>query len=218
MNTLENYWISKYYFSNQEKIIKEYWKIYSMEENKTLKKTVFGLTGMPGSGKGLFRKKCRKFGYQIIVMGDEVRAEAKQRNLSLTPKNLGRLMLELRHEKGPEVIARKCINKIKSIQSHLIIIDGIRSLHEVKEFKKEFPYLKIVAIHSSPNTRFTRLVKRNRSDDPKNWVTFIERDRRELNVGIGEVIATADYMIVNEGTKRKLNKIIKIILENEFKT
>jgi dephospho-CoA kinase len=188
-----------------------------MEETKTLKKTVFGLTGMPGSGKGIVRKECLKLGYQIIVMGDEVRSVAKQRNLDLTPKNLGKLMLDLRHENGPEVIARKCLNKIKIIQSPFFLIDGIRSLHEVKEFKKEFPYLIIIAIHSSPNTRFTRLVKRNRSDDPKNWITFIERDQRELNVGIGEVIATADCMIVNEGTKRTLKKNIKYILEHEFK-
>jgi dephospho-CoA kinase len=189
-----------------------------MEENNMLKKRVYGLTGMPGSGKGIFRNKCCKFGYKIIIMGDEIRAEAKRRNLNLTPKNLGRLMLDLRNENGPEIIAKKCISKIKSKKSHLFLIDGIRSLHEVKEFRKVFPSLEIVAIHSSPNTRFSRLVKRNRTDDPKNWETFIERDQRELNVGIGDVIATADYMIVNEGTKRKLNKIIKNFLEHELKT
>ena len=47
----------------------------------------------------------------------------------------------------------------------------------------------------------------------------MERDQRELGVGMGDVIATADYMVVNEGTFTHLNnqikRILKEILEDE---
>jgi hypothetical protein len=41
----------------------------------------------------------------------------------------------------------------------------------------------------------------------------MERDSRELGVGLGRVIATADYMIVNEGAKSQLEREVREVLE-----
>ncbi len=180
---------------------------------------VIGVTGMPGSGKGVVREIIREYGFPVVVMGDEVRAEAARRNLKPTPENLGKIMLQIRAEEGPGVLARRCIPKIKALSARVVIVDGLRSLHEVREFRREFPKFKIIAIHASPKTRFQRLLRRGRSDDPKDWETFYMRDQRELSVGIGAVIATADYMIVNEGSidqlKAELKQIIKKVIEDE---
>ncbi len=180
-------------------------------------RTVIGITGMPGSGKNTVRAIVREFGFLIVVMGDEVRAEAQRRDLDPTPENLGGVMLQIRAEEGPGVLARRCIPKIKASDSPVVVIDGIRSLHEVEEFRKEFPNFRLVAIDASPETRFGRLVKRGRSDDPRDWETFVERDRRELTVGIGEVIASADYTITNEGTIGQFKKSLKQLLSRELK-
>jgi dephospho-CoA kinase len=72
-----------------------------------------------------------------------------------------------------------------------------------------------VAIHASPKTRFQRLLSRKRSDDPNTWEVFFERDSRELDVGLGDVIALADLVLINEGTiadlqaqfKREISRI-----------
>jgi len=181
------------------------------------KKTVIGITGMPGSGKNTIREIVHELGLPIVVMGDEVRAEAKRRNLEPTPENIGKVMLQIRAEEGPGVLAKRCVPKVKASGGQIVIIDGVRSQHEVDEFSKEFPNFKVIAIHASPRTRFKRLLKRDRSDDPKDWETFIERDQRELNVGIGEVIATADHMIVNEGTKDYLRKALRQLLRQIVK-
>ena len=181
---------------------------------KAMGKTIIGITGMPGAGKNTIREIVREFGFPIVVMGDEVRAEAKHRNLDPTPENLGRIMLQIRDEEGPGVLARRCIPKVKASNSIIVVIDGIRSPHEVREFKEEFPNFKIIAIHASPRTRFKRLLDRGRSDDPKDWETFLERDRRELRVGLGEVIATADYMVINEGTKDQLKHELYNVLRS----
>jgi dephospho-CoA kinase len=45
------------------------------------------------------------------------------------------------------------------------------------------------------------------------WKTFMERDLRELSVGLGNAIATADYMIVNDGTKAQLKRKVREVLE-----
>jgi dephospho-CoA kinase len=178
---------------------------------------ILGVAGMPGAGKGTVREIFQKIGYTVVVMGDEVREEAKRRKVKPTPENLGMIMLKLREEEGPAAVAKRCIPKMEEVKEK-VVVEGIRSLHEVAEFKKHFPNFTLIAIHASPETRFRRLFRRKRSDDPKRWETFRERDLRELKVGIGAAIATADQIIVNEGSKvqlkRKTRKVLKEVLGN----
>ncbi|MBA7658993.1 hypothetical protein ES703_66956 [subsurface metagenome] len=178
-----------------------------------------GLAGMPGAGKGVFRRTVQRIGYPVVTMGDMVREEVKRRNLKPTPENLGKTMLNLRELEGPAAIAKRCIPKLKNATGKIVFIDGIRSLVEVDEFKKHFPNFILIAIHTAPKTRYQRLFRRRRSDDPTNWETFMERDMRELGIGMGAVISIADHLIVNKGTlpqlRQKIMQVMKEILGNE---
>ena len=161
-------------------------------------KLVVGLAGMPGSGKSIVVDTARELGYDIVVMGDVVRQETLKRCSELTPQNVGKVMLELRQEGGNFVIAQKCIPKIQEETSSKVLVDGLRSLFEADIFKEHFAKFSLVAVHASPETRFNRLANRHRSDDPAEWQVFHERDMRELSVGLGNVIAMAEQMIVND--------------------
>ena len=188
--------------------------MYTKEGFAIKDKVVVGIAGMPGAGKGVFRRTVQSLGYPFVIMGDEVRVEVKQRNLKPTPENVGKTMLSLREADGPAVIAKRCIPKIMNHVNNLVFIDGIRSLVEVEEFKKHFPNFILLTIHASPKTRYQRLFRRRRSDDPRNWETFMERDLRELGIGMGAVISVAEYMIVNEGTLKHLKtKTLKFVNE-----
>ncbi len=180
---------------------------------------VVGIAGMPGAGKGVFRRTVQRMGYPVVIMGDEVREEVKRRNLQPTPQNLGKTMLSLRELEGPAAIAKRCIPKLRNQPHRTVVIDGIRSLVEVDEFKKQFPRFILVAIHASPKTRYRRLFRRRRSDDPPDWKTFMERDLRELGIGMGSVISVADYLIVNEGSiehlKLKIMRFTREVLGNK---
>ena len=167
-------------------------------------KMVIGVAGMPGAGKAVIRRSAESMGCSVVIMGDEIREETKRRGLEPTPENIGRVMIELRKEEGAATVAKRCIPKIKKAQSSIVLVDGVRSLDEVEEFKMHFANFSLVAAHSSPEARFQRLSKRKRSDDPKGWNVFNERDLRELSVGQGNVIALADLMLVNEGTYDEL--------------
>lgn len=179
-------------------------------------KVVVGLAGMPGAGKGVFRKTVKKYGYPVVIMGDEIRAEVKRRNLKPTPQNLGLVMLNLRQLDGPAAIAKRCIPKIINTSKKIVVVDGIRSLVEVDEFKKHFSNFIQFAIHASPEIRYKRLFRRKRSDDPKNWKTFMERDLRELGIGMGSVISLADYMIINESSIFKFKQKIMMAMKDVF--
>jgi len=178
-------------------------------------KRVIGIVGMPGSGKSIADEVAREFSFSVLIMGDIVREEVKKRGLILNPENIGKVMIKIRMEEGSAVVAKICITKI-NFSSTRVLIEGLRSLDEVHEFRKKFPNFSLIAIHASPKVRFHRIFGRNRSDDPKDWYVFQERDLREVNVGIGSVIALAEHMIINEGSlqsfKIKLRKCLKAIL------
>jgi dephospho-CoA kinase len=168
-------------------------------------KLVIGLTGMPGSGKSLVVKVARDCGYDVVTMGDVVREETAKRGLEPTSSNVGKVMLELRKTDGDKVIAEKCVPKIEQKQNSRIIIDGLRSYAEVETFEEKLATFVLITVHASPQMRFCRLSTRGRSDDPKTWEIFHERDMRELSVGIGHAIALAEYVITNDSSIETLN-------------
>lgn len=180
-------------------------------------KLVIAVAGMPGSGKSLVFNVAVANGYDAIIMGDVVREETRKRHMEPTPTNIGKTMLELRQLEGQNAVAKRCIQKIENAKSQKVIVDGIRSLDEVEEFRRHFPKFSLIAVHSSPETRFRRLRGRRRSDDPSNLTVFNERDARELNVGLGNAIAMAEYVIINEedleAGKKKAREVLHKVEE-----
>jgi len=176
-------------------------------------KLVVGLVGMPGSGKSIVVEAAQQEGYAVVVMGDVIREETQKRGLELNPKNIGKVMLELRKTGGNSVIAEKCIPKILQQENSKIIVDGLRSLHEADAFKGHFAKFSLMAVHAAPETRFKRLHIRGRSDDPDGWAVFRERDVRELGVGLGDAVAMAEYLRINEksrgNTKAKVKEALR---------
>lgn len=162
------------------------------------KRLLICVAGMPGSGKTLVVNGIRHLVDAVISMGDIARREAAKRGVEMTSKSIMEFARNVREVEGPDFIAREVIKEVLEKGLKVVAVDGVRSLDEVNAFRK-FGDVYVVAIHSSPKTRFSRLVSRGRLGDPKNWGEFIQRDLSELELGLGSVIALADLMIVNEG-------------------
>ncbi len=172
-------------------------------------KLVVGLGGMPGAGKSLVVETARELGYDIIVMGDVVREQTRLAGLEPTPANIGKVMLELRAKEGQYVIAKNCIPKIEAQTSSRVLVDGLRSLFEAEIFKEHFASFTLVSVHAPPQVRFERLKIRGRSDDPPNYEVFHERDMREMGVGLGNVIAMSEKILVNDNSIEGFKALVK---------
>jgi len=168
---------------------------------------------MPGSGKGLIVEVAKSLGFYCITMGDIVREEVRKRGLKVTVETLNSVAEELRVKEGKDAIAKRIVEKLKVVNAKYILIDGVRSLDEIKCFERTLGKPIIIAIHASPKTRFKRLLQRGRPGDPKSWNEFLKRDFKELEFGIGNVIALADYMIVNEAPKEEILESIRRVLK-----
>ena len=173
---------------------------------------VMGISGMPGSGKSIVSEIAEEKGAIIVSMGDIVREEAKKRGESSkeTAKNL-------RKEYGEYIVSELTIKKIKKLQEegveNLIIVEGIRSHHEVEMFKENFENFLILSIAANPKLRFERLKNRMREDDCQDYAGFEKRDYTELGFGIGTVIALSDKIIINESDLESFNEKINEFLE-----
>jgi len=167
---------------------------------------------MPGAGKSLASSVAKQFGMPVFVSGDIIRLEAKKRGLEPTRTNLGRLMLEIRRKEGMGAVARRVLPLIEEAVSPVVVYEGARNMEEIEELRKYHTVFS-VAIHASPQSRYRRLLRRKRRDQPKNWRQFLERDERELNVGLGRVISLADRMIENEETKDQLRRQTRRVLK-----
>ena len=178
------------------------------------------VTGMPGSGKSVVSRIISSIlNAKIISMGDVVREEASRRGVPQDIISMTKFAEELRRKYGKDIIARMTLKHIEDKGlSGIIIIDGVRSLDEVKVFNS-YGKVIIVAVHASPRTRYERLRNRGRRDDPKDWSEFLIRDNKELSFGIGNVIALADMMIINESKslenlRNEVESKIKEVLSN----
>jgi dephospho-CoA kinase len=91
-------------------------------------------------------------------------------------------------------------------------------MYEADAFKVHFAKFTLVAVHASPETRFKRLFNRRRSDDPDRWEVFRDRDMRELSVGVGNVIAMAEQIIVNDNSVEQVKaKVLETLQRIEEK-
>jgi dephospho-CoA kinase len=154
---------------------------------------------MPGAGKSTAAQALVKLGWTRVVMGDVIRAETERRGLEPDAKNTGEVMKLLRKEKGESAVADLCLETIAKTKADRVVVDGIRSMAEVETFRKNAAVL-LVAVDASPGRRFELLKERGRKDDPLTYVMFLERDKRELGVGIGRAIALADETVSNQHT------------------
>jgi dephospho-CoA kinase len=173
---------------------------------------VIGFCGLPGSGKSTALEAISDLGI-IITMGDIIRNEAKHRTLPLNDKNLGMIAKELRLLGGNEIIAEKTVNLIKTLNSEVVFVDGVRSLSELIVFRKNWKF-PLITIETKKKYRYERILDRARSDDSKGEEFIRDRDEREINFGLNELIKAADYRISNNASIEDLkNKTRKLILK-----
>lgn len=178
---------------------------------------VIAFAGMPFSGKSEAVSIAKEMNIPIIRMGEYVWEETKSKGLELNDYNVGNTADTMRKKYGMDIWAKKTLEKIKSIKKgKILIIDGIRNIEEIETFEKELGNnFLLIAIQATDEIRYKRAMNRGREDDSKDLKLIKERDKRELSWGLGNVIASADIVITNQGSidefKKRINEVFNKI-------
>ncbi|MFZ3385453.1 MAG: dephospho-CoA kinase [Candidatus Methanoperedens sp.] len=174
---------------------------------------LIAFVGMPASGKSEAAAIARKLGIPVVNMGDVVREETARRGLAPTDENIGGTGTSLRKAEGMDVIAKRCVPKIRLIKTPVIVVDGTRNINEIEYFKKQFGNeFRLIAINTPFEIRFERVRKRARSDDMNSMEELKRRDEREKGWGLDKAIEKADITIDNTGTIEKFQDQIEQLL------
>ena len=168
------------------------------------------LTGMPCSGKSIFSKCAKKYGFDVIEMGDIVRRWVRKYKLNVNQENVRAIAVSEREKYGKSIWATRTLQYIRNKNT---VIDGIRSLEEVNIFQSNLSDIIIVSVHAQQKIRLKRILKRKRKDDVMNINMFYLRDKQELRFGVGNVIAMSDIILVNNSTIEKFENDARVIIE-----
>ncbi|MFB6235385.1 MAG: AAA family ATPase [Halopenitus sp.] len=177
---------------------------------------VIGTVGLPGSGKGEAAAVAEAEGIPVVVMGDVIREECRQRGLD-PAEHHGEIAGTLREEEGDDVIAERTIPRIREAaadaDADAVLVDGLRSTVEAERFRDAFgDDFKLVAIEAPFEVRAERLSERGRDQSDMDLEALRERDSRELELGLGDTMAEADLEIDNTGSLEAFRDKVRDVL------
>ncbi len=166
-------------------------------------KKIIAVVGMAGAGKSaVSRYILKKYGWSKVYFGEATSRRLKKEQLEVNYENEKYVREKIREEMGMGAYAKLALPKIKNLlkDKDNLILESLYSWEEYKIIKDEYKNnFKILAIYSSPNTRFSRLKNRQRERPIKNYEQFKVRDKTEIEgADKGGPIAVADWTIVNE--------------------
>ncbi len=174
---------------------------------------IYGITGMPLSGKTTVAEIMEENGFTVLDMGEVVRIEMKKREIPA--EKTGEFVNQIREEHGMDAIAQLSIPYLEEIteEKDKVVITGMRGWDEKKQFEEETgEELEIISVWTSRSSRKERREDRQREEDIKGD-GFHERDLREIENGVGKMMALSDHMIKNdnisiEELEEKVNKVV----------
>jgi len=174
---------------------------------------VVSIVGMTGAGKSEVSRVFEENGFIRVRFGDVTDEELRERGLEPSEENERMVRELLRQEHGLAAYAKLNLPRIeKALKSSDVVIDGLYSWEEYIYLKARYGEdLYLVAVWSSPKTRYARLT--TRSNRRLTMEEAISRDRAEIeNIAKGGPIAMADFTIINESSlddlRREAERII----------
>jgi dephospho-CoA kinase len=174
---------------------------------------VVSIVGMTGAGKSEVSRVFEENGFIRIRFGDVTDEEMRKRGLEPNEEN-ERLARELlRQEHGLAAYAKLNLPRIEqALKSSAVVIDGLYSWEEYTYLKARYGEdLYLVAVWSSPRTRYARLT--TRSSRRLTLEEAISRDKAEIeNIAKGGPIAMADFTIINESSLQNLKRETKRVI------
>jgi len=165
------------------------------------------IVGMTGAGKSEVSRVFEENGFIRIRFGDVTDEEMRKRGLEPSEENERYVRELLRQEHGLAAYAKLNLPRIeKALKSSDVVIDGLYSWEEYTYLKARYgEELYLVAVWSSPRTRYGRLT--SRSSRRLTLEEAMSRDKAEIeNIAKGGPIAMADFTIINESSLEHLRR------------
>ena len=178
-------------------------------------KKIIGLVGETGSGKDVFCEyvkdnydevSCFRFSQPLSeVLGiffNDIKKEDQQW--------LGTV---LRERFGNNILGEAIRKKVNSINSGIVILNGVRAREEFLMIKEMGGNL--IYVTADSKLRWERLQDREeKKDDKSSFEDFLKREQAQTEMFIKELGENSDHRLENNGTKEEYHAKIKELISN----
>lgn len=185
-----------------------------------MKKIIFGLISEMAGGKDTAKKYLEKnYQAESCRFSSIMRDILDRLYLEQSRVNIQRLSTSLRQTYGEDILARTIASEVNNLRANLVVVDGVRRPADIK-YLSELNNFYLVAIKTSPELRYQRLVKRaeNPGDADKTWEGFLADHKTEADKEIASLMTKANYFLDNNGNLAALylqiDKLIKEVQNN----
>jgi dephospho-CoA kinase len=185
-----------------------------------------GITGEIASGKETVVQYFLAHGFFRFSLSDEVRNEALREGLLPERENLQNLGDALRNKFGSAVLAERIMKDVikmrRKNEGALIVIDSIRNPDECRLLRGYGA--KIIGITAPFETRYNRVLNRNKDKTIWGKMEFKKADSRDRGIGqnsfgnnVRQCFSFADVIIKNDGSIEELYIKLDKILDKLMK-
>ncbi len=171
-----------------------------------LKYKIIGIIGIARSGKNTVAGHIsKKYNFLSLDFSDNAfEPLLKERGILPLKENKGKFSVQIRKEKGMNILAKILWEKIKQNKNENIVISGFRCIEEINYLKSKAKKIDFIRINADE-----KIILKYGS------MKEILRNERDLkNLGFEKVLTYPAFQVQNTGTKKELfNQIDKIISE-----
>lgn len=173
---------------------------------------LIGLTGTNAAGKGEIADFLQSRGYAPLSLSDILREELAARDLKADRDNLIRIGNNLREAHGPDILARRVMDKVRGPS----VIDSIRNPREVEFFRRQKGFV-LIAVDAPIKIRFARTRTRGRDESAATIDEFRQKEESEMTGNetsqqLSLTMAMADWTIINDGTIEELQRKVEELI------
>ncbi len=166
---------------------------------------IIAVVGLSGAGKtSVARYISDKYGFQHISTSEIVGQEVLKRGLEDTKPNRARVAAELRKEFGDDIVTRLAY---EARESEDVVFADLRSPGEL-DYLKSKGMVFVIRVDCDLEKRRLRLAEAGRPEEPG------ERDRMDMEKGIGCLLEMSDFSVDNSGDFSETARQIDRVMEN----
>ncbi|TSC69876.1 MAG: hypothetical protein CEO12_686 [Parcubacteria group bacterium Gr01-1014_46] len=177
---------------------------------------IIGITGQPSSGKDTVANYLASLGFLHVSTSDLIRQEMREQGLPTDRPTMHDFVAERRKERGQGYLAELAVQKIKGDA----VVSGLRNTAEIEILRNSFgDKFVLVAVEAPLETRYRWVVGRRRDIIDLTFEQFKAEEEAEKNANEGAfqvdaIIAMADKLILNDGTKEELLKKVDEVMKS----
>ncbi len=173
---------------------------------------VLCIIGMPGSGKSTLASILARKSFSVFEMGDVVRNMMNKEGIEINNHTIREFALRIRKEQGSTAVSKYAAREIRGIKGD-VVVSGVRSTSEINYFKKHIKgSIYIVRITAPMRTRYRRMKRRHRKDEPETYKDFLWREEKEKRYGVVAAEKHVNFTVINNGNMNALSRsAIKLV-------